>query len=62
MITCYLRYIIDPEKIAEFEIYGKMSDTPCREIWRNASRLLDAQRGNQQHCAGLFFFRVVRGL
>ncbi len=24
MITCYLRYIIDPEKLAEFENYGKM--------------------------------------
>ena len=24
MITCYLRYIIDPEKSAEFENYGKM--------------------------------------
>lgn len=24
MITCYLRYIIDPFKVAEFEAYGKM--------------------------------------
>jgi hypothetical protein len=24
MITCYLRYIIDPFKVKEFEIYGKM--------------------------------------
>jgi len=24
MITCYLRYIIDPDKLAEFETYGKM--------------------------------------
>jgi hypothetical protein len=24
MITCYLKYIIDPYKTAEFEIYGKM--------------------------------------
>ena len=24
MITCYLRYIIDPEKSAEFQNYGKM--------------------------------------
>jgi len=24
MITCYLRYVIDPKKITEFEIYGKM--------------------------------------
>jgi hypothetical protein len=24
VITCYLRYIIDPEKLAEFENYGKM--------------------------------------
>ena len=24
MITCYLRYIIDPYKVAEFEQYGKM--------------------------------------
>ena len=23
MVTCYLRYIIDPDKLAEFEIYGK---------------------------------------
>ena len=23
MITCYLRYVIDPHKIAEFEIYAK---------------------------------------
>ena len=24
MITCYLRYVIDPYKLAEFEKYGKM--------------------------------------
>lgn len=24
MITCYLRYVIDPFKVKEFEIYGKM--------------------------------------
>lgn len=24
MITCYLRYVIDPYKIADFETYGKM--------------------------------------
>lgn len=24
MITCYLRYVIDPYKIKEFETYGKM--------------------------------------
>ena len=24
MITCYLRYIVDPFKLKEFEIYGKM--------------------------------------
>ncbi len=24
MVTCYLRYIIDPYKLAEFEEYGKM--------------------------------------
>jgi hypothetical protein len=24
MVTCYLRYVIDPDKIAEFEAYAKM--------------------------------------
>ena len=24
MITCYLRYIIDPDKLEEFEVYSKM--------------------------------------
>jgi hypothetical protein len=24
VVTCYLRYIIDPDKLAEFETYGKM--------------------------------------
>lgn len=24
MITCYVRYILDPYKVAEFEEYGKM--------------------------------------
>ncbi|MCV2354485.1 NIPSNAP family protein [Paucibacter sp. B2R-40] len=24
MITCYLRYVIDPAKLAEFEHYGKL--------------------------------------
>ena len=24
MVTCYLRYIIDPSKLAEFEHYGKL--------------------------------------
>lgn len=24
MVTCYLRYVIDPYKLAEFETYGKM--------------------------------------
>lgn len=24
MITCYLRYIIDPDKVAEFENYGRL--------------------------------------
>jgi NIPSNAP len=24
MITCYLRYILDPDKLAEFETYGRM--------------------------------------
>ena len=24
MITCYLRYIIDPDKVEEFEEYGRM--------------------------------------
>ncbi len=24
MITCFLKYVIDPKKIAEFEHYGKM--------------------------------------
>jgi hypothetical protein len=24
MVTCYIRYIIDPDKIAEFEHYGKL--------------------------------------
>ena len=23
MITCYLRYVVDPEKLDEFEIYAK---------------------------------------
>ena len=25
MITCYLRYVIDPYKVAEFEQYGRMA-------------------------------------
>ena len=24
MVTCYIRYIVDPEKLAEFEEYGKL--------------------------------------
>jgi hypothetical protein len=24
MITCYLRYVVDPDKLEEFEIYAKM--------------------------------------
>ena len=24
MITCYLKYIVDPYKLADFEIYGKL--------------------------------------
>lgn len=24
MVTCYLRYVIDPFKLAEFEHYGKL--------------------------------------
>jgi len=24
MITCYIRYVIDPDKLAEFEHYGKL--------------------------------------
>jgi hypothetical protein len=24
MITCYLRYVIDPNKIADFEAYGRL--------------------------------------
>ena len=24
MITCYLRYVIDPYKLAEFEAYGRI--------------------------------------
>jgi hypothetical protein len=24
MITCHLRYTVDPDKLVEFEIYGKM--------------------------------------
>ncbi|HEY2824247.1 MAG TPA: NIPSNAP family protein [Gemmatimonadales bacterium] len=24
MVTCYLRYVIDPHKLAEFEAYGRM--------------------------------------
>lgn len=24
MITCYIRYIIDPDKLSEFEYYGKL--------------------------------------
>ncbi|QQD73360.1 NIPSNAP family protein [Acidithiobacillus ferrivorans] len=24
MITCYLRYVVDPSKLKEFEAYGKM--------------------------------------
>lgn len=24
MITCYLRYVLDPFKLKEFEVYGKM--------------------------------------
>jgi hypothetical protein len=24
MVTCYIRYIIDPDKLAEFEHYGKV--------------------------------------
>ncbi|WP_176048461.1 NIPSNAP family protein [Burkholderia sp. BCC1644] len=24
MVTCFLRYVIDPYKLAEFETYGKM--------------------------------------
>lgn len=24
MITCYLKYIIDPKKISEFEVYAKL--------------------------------------
>ncbi|MEO5796636.1 MAG: NIPSNAP family protein [Rhodoferax sp.] len=24
MVTCYLRYVIDPYKLAEFELYGKL--------------------------------------
>ena len=24
MVTCYLRYIVDPDKLAEFEHYGKL--------------------------------------
>ncbi|CZF86459.1 hypothetical protein GMA8713_04493 [Grimontia marina] len=24
MVTCYLKYVIDPRKVAEFEQYAKM--------------------------------------
>ncbi len=24
MITCYVRYVVDPKKLKEFEIYGKL--------------------------------------
>ncbi len=24
MITCYLRYVLDPSKLKEFEVYGRM--------------------------------------
>jgi NIPSNAP len=24
MVTCYLKYVIDPYKLSEFELYGKM--------------------------------------
>lgn len=24
MVTCYLKYVIDPYKLVEFELYGKM--------------------------------------
>lgn len=32
MVTCYLRYVIDPYKVKEFEHYGKMW-IPLVEKW-----------------------------
>ena len=51
MVTCYLRYVIDPSKLAEFEHYGKLW-IPLVEIRRPPPRLLPALRRRQQHRAG----------
>ncbi len=32
MVTCFLRYIIDPYKVSEFEEYARNNGYPCKVI------------------------------
>ena len=56
MVTCYLRYVIDPSKLAEFRTLRETLDPAGREIRRPPPRLLPALEGANNIALALFTF------
>jgi hypothetical protein len=44
MISCYVRYVIDPNKLEEFEYYAPTVDFSGGEVRRYSSRLFRSNR------------------
>lgn len=52
MVTCYLRYVIDPSKVKEFEHYSKIVYSPRRSIWRKAHGIKGLKLTRRQPVVG----------
>jgi hypothetical protein len=45
MITCYIKYVIDPYQLDVFENYGKKMDSISASFWRKSSWLFLPHEG-----------------
>ena len=59
MITCHLRYVIDPHHLAEFEHYGRTWIGLVEKFGGKHTRLLHALRGRDNIAIAMFSFPTL---
>lgn len=59
MVTCYLRYIIDPYKLAEFEEYGRLWIPLVEKFGGNHHGYFLPSEGANNVALALFSFRSL---
>ena len=59
MITCYLRYTVDPDKLVEFEIYGKMWIPLVEKFGGSHHGYLMPSEGNSNVALAFFSFESL---